>query len=70
MRKKRKIEIRNDLRGELDEVVGFGCYVHLERMDRHWFCLIVEDGKRRVMLNVGTRAGHRAKATIYADEPA
>ncbi len=63
------IELRNDERGELDELVGKNCYVHLERMDEHWFCLIVEDGERKVMLNVGTPNQHRRKvnATVYED---
>lgn len=53
----------------LDELVGKNCTVHLERMDEHWFCLIVEDGERRVMLNVGTHRRYRRKvnAGVYED---
>ena len=56
----------------LDELVGSNCSVHLERMAEHWFCLIVEDGERRVMVNVGTPHKYRRKvnAGVYADEPA
>ncbi len=65
------IEIRNDDCDLLDEVIGRNCSVHLERMDEHWFCLIVEDGTRRLMINVGTPRTYRRRvnATIYADEP-
>lgn len=64
------IELRSEHGHLMDEVVGKGCYVHLERMDEHWFCLIVEDGERRVMLNIGTSPKYRRKvnATVYADE--
>lgn len=69
------IELRDD--GEaggytyLDELIGENCRVHLERMDQHWFCLIVEDGERRVMINVGTADKYRRKvnARVYANEP-
>jgi hypothetical protein len=64
------VEVRNDDKGELDEIVAFGAYVHLERMDRNWFCLIVEQGNRRLLVNVGARSGQACKATIYADEEA
>jgi len=55
----------------MDEVIGHNCYVHLERMDEHWFCLIVEGGGRRVMVNIGTAEKYRRKvnAKVYADEP-
>ena len=69
------IELRQDVevlgRVYLDELVGENCSVHLERMDEHWFCLIVDDGERRVSVNVGTPTKYRRKvnATVYADEP-
>ena len=64
------IEVRNDDFQQLDEIVGRGCYVHLERMDEHWFCLIVEDSERRLILKVGTSDKYRRKvnATICSDE--
>ena len=39
-------------------------------MAENYFCLIVEDGSRRVMLNVGTgpKYKRRVLATVYADE--
>jgi hypothetical protein len=66
------IELRDEGGKYMDEVVGTNCCVHLERMDEHWFCLIVEDGERRVMLNIGTPDKYRRKvnAFVYADEPA
>ena len=44
--------------------------MHLERMDEHWFCLVVEDAERRVMVNIGTPTKYRRKvnARVYADE--
>ncbi len=53
----------------LDELVGQNCHVHLERMDTNWFCLIVEDGERRVMLNVGGKPRTKVNAGVYANEP-
>lgn len=62
------IIVRNDEENELDEVVAFNAYVHLERMDAHWFCLIIEQDGRRLMLNVGSVKRGKVKASIYADE--
>lgn len=67
------IIVRNDEMGELDEIIATGANVHLERMDEHWFCLIIEQGGRRLLVNVGTSddfVSYRPKvnATIYADE--
>lgn len=61
------IELRYDDLG-LDELVGTGCTVHLERMDKTYFCLIVENDKRRVYLNISGRG--KVTAGVYADEPA
>jgi len=65
------IELRPERGAYMDEIVGQNCYVHLERMDDHWFCLIVEDGERRVMLNIGTPDKYRrhVNAKVYANEP-
>lgn len=65
------IELRNDDGDCLDELVGKGCYVHLERMDEHWFCLLVDDGEQSVMLRVGTADGYRRRvnATVANNEP-
>lgn len=60
-----RVEARRDERGELDEIVAFGAYVHLERMADNWFCLIVESPKERVILNVGAR-----RAPVWAHETA
>lgn len=64
------IIVRNDETGELDEIIATGANVHLERMDERWFCLIIEQGGRRLLVNVGTPDSDRrkVKATIYADE--
>lgn len=53
----------------LDEIVGENVSVHLERMDEHWYCLIVEDGDRRVSIRVGSPDSYRRKvnATVYED---
>lgn len=49
------IEVRNDERGKLDEVVARGATVHLERLSRYRWCLIIEDRtERRVHLSVTT----------------
>ena len=63
------IELRYDERELLDELVGQSCYVHLERMDSHKFCLIVETGGRRVMLSIGTGEKYRRQvnAVVYED---
>ena len=65
------IEIRNDDDNLLDEVVGRLCYVHLERMDEHKFCLIVDDGQRRLHITVGTPRKYRRRvnASVYEDAP-
>ena len=67
------IELRPDGMSQehMDEVVGTNCRVHLERMDTHWFCLIIEDAQRRVMLNIGTmfeKRRYRVEAMVYEDE--
>jgi hypothetical protein len=67
------IILRNDDDGALDEVVATNAYVHLERMDDHWFCLAVEKAGRRVLVNVGAAFGgevrrSEVRAEVYADE--
>jgi len=71
MAKATDLELRYDDANCLDEVVAHGAYVHLERMAEHWFCLIVDDGKRVVRVNIGTlqRYRRRVKATVYDDSP-
>lgn len=65
------IEVRNDSNDDLDEIVAANAYVHLERMDGHWFCLIIEQGDRRLLVNVGAKSPRaKVRATIYADEKA
>ncbi len=61
--------VRYDDDFELDEIVATEAYVHLERMSHDWFCLIVEQGSRRLLVNVGCKnRRQKAIATIYADE--
>lgn len=64
------ISIRHDLRGDLDEVVGFGCYVHLERMNPSWFCLIVSDTDRSLTMSIAasSEALGKVEAAIYSEE--
>lgn len=64
------IELRSEHGKLMDEVVGHGCNVHLERMDEHWFALIIEDGERRVILDIATPEKYRRKvnAAVYVDE--
>jgi hypothetical protein len=69
------IELRPDDRYDdksiLDELVASNAAVHLERMEDHKYCLIVEDQKRRVMVSIGTpeRNKRKVNAVVYADEP-
>ena len=64
------IELRSEDGAYMDEVIGTNCTVHLERMDDHYFCLIIEDDERRVMLNVGSldKPRHSVEALVYANE--
>jgi hypothetical protein len=55
------IILRNDDDGALDEVVAEGAYVHLERLDDHKFCLIVEQGGQRVLVDIGAAFGGAAR---------
>jgi hypothetical protein len=65
------IEVRNDDRNLLDELVAVDAHVHLERMADHKWCLIVDDGDRRVMVSIGSPDRYRrvVNARIYANEP-
>lgn len=52
---KRAIEIRNDPEtGELDEVCGTNCTVHLEQMDDNEWFLLVSDGETEVRVFLST----------------
>lgn len=53
---------------ELDEVVGKGCSVHLEQMNFDSWCLIIEDRKERVIVNLRRSKGS-VVATIYERAP-
>jgi hypothetical protein len=57
----------DDPSGDLDEIFASRCYAHLERMSDQGFCLILEAGRRKVIVNLFTK---RAKlgAFIFADE--
>ena len=48
------IEVRRRKDGTLDEVVARGCNVHLERLDRRQWGLVVQKNDRRVVVWLGS----------------
>ena len=68
MAKKPAIEIRNDQLDELDEIVATGAEIHLERMSKgHWW-MIVSKGKQSVVVNFYTTKNAKIKAMAERDD--
>lgn len=44
-----------DPTGGLDEIFASNCTVHLERMSKRAFCLIITTGDEEVIVKLGTR---------------
>lgn len=59
MSNRHSIEVRyatlTDGSEEFDEVVAFNAYVHLEKMNRNQFCLIVRTLTEQVFVDIGSQ---------------